>query len=161
MAQPASANSSSGSDNAKEDQQLDQMIATAVAAAAQGESVASLLEVLLASFPPSAKDKIRQRFVAALKKRGLKEPLEGEVPSRGAIARIRDMFAQSARQAIDRIVALVRSRPDVAASIAQAGKMLIKNGVIAERVDISEADLGSISPLAGTGKQVTQSTERK
>ena len=139
--------------NPKEEQQLDQMIAQAVEVAAKGENVEQLLEVILESFPAYAKEKLRKKFAAALAKRGLKAPAaDADIPSRGTFARIRNMLALSAKQALDRIAGLVRSRPDVAATITQAGRILMKNGVVVDKVQVSEADLGAMAPMAGVGK---------
>jgi hypothetical protein len=143
--------------NPKEEQQLDQMVAQAVEIAAKGENVEQLLEVILESFPTQAKEKLRKKFAAALAKRGLRQPAaDADIPSRGAFARIRDMLALSARQALDRIIGLTRSRPDVAATIAQAGKILMKNGVVVDKVQVSEADLGTMAPATGVGQAPKQ-----
>lgn len=143
--------------NLKEEQQVDEMIANAVALAAKGENIEQLLEVILESFPNQVKDKIRKKFAASLTKKGIRAPAtDADIPSRGTFARIRDMLAQSARQAMDRITSLVRSKPDVAASIAQAGKILMKNGVIIDRVQVSEAELGTMAPATTIGKGQSQ-----
>ncbi len=135
-------------------QSLDDLIARAVEAAAKGENVDQLLEVMLAELPNKAKDKTRKKFAAALAKRGLK-PLSNEVadiPSRATLARMRNALALSTKQMVDRIMQLVRARPDIAAELKQAGTALTQNGVMADKVaQVSETELGAISPSA-TGR---------
>ena len=134
----------------QEEQEMNRLVAQAVEAAAKGEDVGQLLEFMLVQFTGPAKDRLRMKFSAALKKRGLRQPSsDADIPSRNTLARISNIFAVSAKQAFDRIVALVRSRPDIAATIDQAGKMLMKNGVILDTVQVSEADLGTMAPMGG------------
>jgi len=131
-----------------EDQSVEELIAKAVEAVAKGENVEQVLEVMLASLPANAKEKIRKQFAAALAKRGLRQPSgEGDIPSRATLSRIRAALSVSTRQMMERIMQLVRSRPDIAAQLQQAGKALVQNGVMADRVaSVSEADLGTIAP---------------
>jgi len=134
----------------QEEQQLDTLVVQAVDAAAKGESIEQLLEVMLASIPSHLREKLRSKFSAALEKRKLRQPSkDADIASHTALARIRDIFAVTTRQAFDRIAALVRSRPDIASAIEQAGKMLMRNGVVADKLQVSEADLGAMSPSAG------------
>ena len=157
------ANNSSAPPNkqSQEEQQMDQMVAQAVEAAAKGENVEQLLEALLSLLPNKAKDTMRSKFSAALKKRGLRQPTSDgtEIVSRPTLTRLRDIVTASMRQTMDRIAILLRNRPDIAKSVEQAGKILMKNGVIVERVNISEAELGNMAPIAGVG-QKSQTTER-
>ncbi len=135
---------------AQEDQLIDSMVARAVEAAAKGESVDQLMEVMAASISMQAKEKLLKKFTAALAKRKLKPPSkEPDISSQGALARIRNIFALTARQAFDRVLALVRARPDVDATIKQAGRILLRNGVILDRVEVTEADLGAMAPMLG------------
>ncbi len=152
MAKP---NSNSSGDartqNTNQDQKLDQMIAKAVEAVAKGENPEQVLEVMLETLPANIRDNMRKKFSAALAKRKLRQPGRevADIPSHGTLARLRDMFAQSARQTLDRIKNLVRARPDIATAVSQAGKILVKNGVVVDRVQVSEADLGTFAPSAG------------
>ncbi len=137
--------------------EIDQVVVQAVAAAAKGENIEALLEAMLASFPPDLRDKIRKKFSAALTKRGFHQPAkDAEVVPHSALGRIRDVFTLTAKQTLARIASLTRSRPDVAARIEEAGKMLIRNGVVLESVQLSEADLGTLAPSAG----IKQTQER-
>lgn len=143
--------------DALEGQTLEQLIAKAVDAAAKGENVDQILEVMLTSLPVAFKEKARKQFAAALAKRGLKQPTgEADIPSRATLSRIREALSVSARQMMDKIAQLMRSRPDLAATIAQAGKVLAQNGVMSDKVTISEGDLGTIAPSTGTAKSGQQ-----
>jgi hypothetical protein len=145
----------------EEDKQIDEMIAQGVAAATKGENISQLLEVILAAFSPEAKEKIRKKFSASLGKRGLKMPAaDADIPSRATLVRIRDIFTLTAKQALDRIASLTRSRPDIAQTIKQAGEALMRNGVVVDKVQVSEADLGTMAPSAGLGKGQGQGTGR-
>lgn len=132
----------------EEESKIDQMIAQAVEAAAKGENIDQLLELLQSSAPASKKDAIKKKFAAALKKRGLRTP-SGQVadtPPRSALDRLRNALAITAQQALERVVMLVRSRPDVAARVQEAGQMLARNGVTVDRIQIREAELGNLAP---------------
>ena len=158
-------NSSSGEDSRHtdpEEQQLDDLISRAVQAAAKGENVEQLLEVMLASLPVSDKEKTRKKFSAALAKRGLRQPSgEPDVPSRQTLSRIRAALTTSTKQMIERIMQLVRARPDIAAQLKQAGTVLLRNGVMADKVvSMSEADLGTIAPTAVGRAQPERSAAR-
>jgi hypothetical protein len=130
-----------------EGQTLEQLIEKAVNAVAKGENVDQVLEVMLASLPAAFKEKARKSFIAALGKRGLKAPTgEADIPSRATLNRIREMLAITTRQMLDRIMQLMRSRPDIAAAIQQAGRALTQSGVKDDKVTVPEGDLGTIAP---------------
>ncbi len=148
------ANNYADEEQKQEEQQIDQMIAQAVEAVAKGENPDHLLEFMLLSVSGPAKDRLRKKFAAALKKRHLHEPKgEADIPSRGALARISNLLAVTAKQAFDRVVALVKSRPDIAAAVKEAGKVLAMNGVSVDKIKIAEAELGSIAPSSGKAQQ--------
>jgi hypothetical protein len=133
-----------------QEQSLDQLIDKAVEAAAKGENAAQILEIMLLELPANERDKAKKRFAAALAKRGLRAPGgEADIPSRTVLARIRRALALSTRQMMERILMLVRLRPDLAARIQQAGRVLAKHGVQADKVTVTESDLGTIVPSAG------------
>jgi hypothetical protein len=56
------------------------------------------------------------------------------------------MLAITTRQMLDRIMQLMRSRPDIAAAIQQAGRALTQSGVKDDKVTVPEGDLGTIAP---------------
>jgi hypothetical protein len=137
-----------------EEQSLDELIIKAVDTTAKGENVEQVLEVMLVSLPASEREKAKKKFSAALAKRGMRQPSgEPDIPSRTTLARIRASLSISTRQMIERIMQLVRSRPDIARNVQQAGKALLQNGVAADRVTVSEGDLGTMAPAAGAGKR--------
>lgn len=148
--------------NKEEEAQLDQVIAQAVEAAAKGENVDQLLELLLSSATGSKKEKIKKKFAALLKKRGLKQPSGqvADIPARSALDRLRNALTMTAQQAMERVRLLVRSRPDVAARINEAGQMLARNGVSVDRVQIRAADLGNLSPTITAKAQTRGDTGR-
>ena len=148
--------------NKEEEAQLDQVIVQAVEAAAKGENVDQILELLLSTAQGSQKDKIKKKFAAALKKRGLKQPSgqAPDVPSRSALDRLRAALTITAAQALERVVMLVRARPDIAARIKEAGSALARNGVTVDRIQIREADLGSLSPTVTAKSQTRGDTGR-
>lgn len=144
----------------EQDAMLDQVVEQAVDAAARGENIEQMLEIMLSMVQGKQKDTIKRKFSAALKKRGLRQPTGDSVyvPSQNALTRIRNALAISARQAFDRVLALVKARPDIADRIHKAGEILARNGVVIEKIQMSEAELGGISPTP-IGKAQTQTTE--
>lgn len=147
--------------NKHQEEDLDYMVEQAVEAAAKGENIEQLLDVMLASVTGARKDKLRKKFSAALKQRNMRTPSgDGDVPSRKTLARLRDVLAVTARQAYERVAALMRARPDLAERIQEAGNALAANGVTVERIQIiNEADLGTIAPTA-VGKSQTRGDGR-
>ena len=133
-----------------EEQSVDQLIEQAVQAASKGENIEQLLEAMQGTLPASMKDAVRKKFSQALAKKGLKTPGNdpADVPSRRTLARIREALAVSSRQMMDRIKLLVRIKPDVASRIQEAGRILVKNGVMQDKVSLTEADLGTMAPSA-------------
>lgn len=147
--------------NKHQDEDLDIAVAQAVEAAAKGESIEQLLELMMSAVTGPRKDLLRKKFAAALKKRGLKEPRgDADVPSRNVLARLRDALAISAKQAFDRVAALMRSRPDLAARVQEAGRVLAQNGVTVDKIQISEAELGTIIPNSMGKSQARGDTGR-
>ncbi len=137
--------------NKEQESQQDQVVAQAVEAAAKGENIEQLLELMMASASGEQKEKIKKKFAAALKKRGLRAPKGdgADVPSRSTLARLRNALAISAQQAFERVVKLARARPDIATLVKQEGQVLASNGVMVEKIKIvSEADLGALAPTA-------------
>lgn len=132
------------------------MIAKAVEAAAKGENIEQLLEMMLAMVPSTERDKIRRRFPAALKKRGMRQPAsDADIGSHTAMERARNVFVLTAKQALARIMSLLRARPDIASKVEQAGKALTRHGVALDRRQMSEADIGTFGPSVGA----TQTTQ--
>ena len=128
---------------------LEQMVEQAAAAAAKGENIDQLLDVMLSLVTGKQKEVLKVKFAAALKKRGLKQAIgDADIPSHNVLDRIRNALAISAKQAFDRVLALVRAKPDIADRIHQAGEILARNGVMIERIQVSEAELGNIVPTA-------------
>lgn len=133
----------------EQEAQLDQVIAQAVQAASKGENVEQLLEVMLSTVSGKLKDQVKKKFSAALKSKGLRQPTgEADVPSKSTLTRIRLTLALSAKQALDRVLLLVRARPDVANAVKQAGQILAENGVTVDKIQISEAELGNLTSVA-------------
>jgi hypothetical protein len=134
----------------EEEQELDGLIARAVQAAAKGENVEQVLEVMLSSLPASLKEKTRKKFAAALAKRGLRQPSgDPDIVPRATLSRIRIALQVTTRQMIERIMQLLRARPEIAEHVRQAGQALVRHGVAADRVvPMSEAELGAIAPSA-------------
>ncbi len=132
----------------KEQQAHDDLVIDhAVEAAAKGENVEQLLEIMLVSIPANRRNAVKAKFIAALKKRGLRAPSkDADIPSRKTLDRLRNALTITAKEAYNRVLALVAARPDVAARIKQAGEILAKNGVTAEKIQmIRESELGTIS----------------
>jgi large subunit ribosomal protein L13 len=96
------------------------------------------------------KDKIRKRFAAALVKNKIREPKEtSDIPPRNVLSRLQALLAIPAKMAYDKVVNLMRSRPDLEQAVKQAGDILAKNGVLVEKIRIAEAELGTIQPSSG------------
>jgi|GEM_PF-941353 len=123
------------------------MIEKAANAVMKGENADQVLEIMLASASGTQKQVIKERFIAALRKRKLREPTgEADVPSRSTLMRLRTMLATSAQMAMEHILQLVKARPDLAERIKQAGTVLASNGVKLVDNNVREEELGSINP---------------
>lgn len=145
----------------EQEAQIDQMVAQAVEAAAKGENIEQLQEVMFSSLPSGQKDKIKKKFAEALKKRGLRQPTgDADLPSKSALIRMKLALAVTAQQAMDRVALLIRSRPDVAKAVKMAGQVLMRNGVKVDRIGMSETELGQISPVAVGQAQTRGDTGR-
>ena len=147
----------------QEEQRIEQMINQAVQAVARGENPEQLLEVMLLSVTGAEKEKLKKRFAAALASRKLRQPSNdaADIPSRGMLAKLQAILAVPAKQAFDKVMSLIRSRPDIAAIVAEAGQVLAANGVKVEKITITEADLGTIPPVSVGKSQIKgQNTER-
>ncbi len=155
------ANSSGGSeyyDPKDMDKEIDRMVELAVNAAAKGENIEQLQEIMLVSLPAKMRESLKKKFAAALTKNKMRAPTgDADIPSRNALSRIRKIFTETARAAMQRVVGLMRSRPDLAAQVKQVGQALAKSGVVLDKSSqVTEADLGNISPTAGIGTRGTQ-----
>jgi hypothetical protein len=141
--------------------QEDMVVEHAVEAAARGENVEQLLELMLVSVSANQRNTVKSKFIAALKKRGLKVPSQdADVPSRKTLDRLRNALAITAQEAYNRVVALMAARPDVAARIKEAGAALARNGVTGEKIQIRESELGSISHNAPGVSQTFRDKEQ-
>lgn len=134
-----------------EEQSLDQLVEQGAAAVAKGENPEQILEQIQGLISNKEKETARKKLSAALAKRGLRAPSTdvADIPSRRTLARLKAALSQSTRQMVDRIMLLVKFKPDVAARIKQAGQVLAKNGVRVDKVALSDVDLGTISPSVG------------
>ena len=135
------------------EKEIDRRVDLAVKAAAKGENVEQLQEIMMVSLPAKMRESLKKKFAAALTKHKLKVPTgEADVPSRNTLSRIRKIFMETARAAMQKVTNLMRARPDLAAQVRQVGQALAKSGVALDRTaQISEVDLGQISPTAGIG----------
>lgn len=142
--------------NKHQEEDIDQIVARAVEAAVKGENIDHLLEVMLAKLPAPQKEKLRKKYAAALRQRGLREPKSSaDFPAKSALTRLQNALTTSARQAYERVVALIRLRPDIASRVAEAGQILARHGVTVEKIRISEADLGASTPSQSVGQAQT------
>jgi ribosomal protein L12E/L44/L45/RPP1/RPP2 len=134
------------------EEELDTLVIRAVAAALEGDSIEELLEALLSSVPMSVRETVRRKYAALLKAKGLRAPGKSEdIASRETVARIRALFALTSAQILARIQNLLRARPDIAATVREAGQTLLSHGVTVEEI-VSESDLGVIAPATSLGK---------
>lgn len=143
------------------EKEIDRMVDLAVKAAAKGENVEQLQEVMIASLPAKMRESLKKKFGAALNKHKLRTPTgEADIPARNVLSRIRKIFLESARMALQKVQALMKLRPDIAAQVKQVGQALAKSGVALDKTSqVSEVDLGQISPTAGVGTRGTGVTK--
>lgn len=147
MANQNNSDSSEYYNPAEAEKEVDRLVAIAVKAAERGENVEQLQEVMFAELPAKMRESIRKKFAAALQKKKLKVPAgEADIPSRATLTRMREFFAASAKAAVQRIANLIKSRPDLANAVREAGQALARSGVTLDKVQMSEADLGTLSP---------------
>lgn len=140
------------------EKEIDRMVEIAVNAAAKGENIEQLQEIMLVALPAKMRESMKKKFAAALAKRKMHAPTgEADIPSRTTLSRIRKLFTESARAAMQKVVNLLRSRPDIAEQVKQVGQALAKSGVVFDKTSqVTEADLGQISPTAGVGTRGNQ-----
>lgn len=151
-------------DNKEVEKEIARLVELAVKAAAKGENVDHLQEVMISQVPPKMREALKQKFAAALGKQKLKQPTTDvpDVPSRNALSRIRKIFMETARLAMQRVTSLLKSRPDLAAQVKQVGQALAQSGVALDKnSQVTEADLGNISPTAGIGSRGTAAGKGK
>lgn len=160
---PASPASSSSGGNELYDpndmnKEMDRMIKLAVEAAAKGESVEQLQEVMSAQVPAKMREDLKKRFAAALHAKKLRVPSgDADVAPRNVLSRIRKIFMESALQAMQRVTNLMKAKPSLAAQVKQVGQALQKSGVALDKnSQVTEVDLGLLSPTAGIGSRTVQ-----
>ena len=129
------------------EQEIDQVVERAVRAAAKGENVDHLLEVMGKLFPLQAKGEITRKFKKALKQKKLQEPSDDpDIPARSKLPRLHRMFEKIIQQqAAARVAALAAVKPEVLANAGQQGDKLTGSDVRSDRkhltlvVDIDSA----------------------
>ncbi len=140
--------------DAREDQQMDAMISQAVDAIEKGASPESVVGSLLESLPPHLQEKAKKRLRGAI---------ENRKPSAGSLEKpkgLRALASLMAKQAFDKITSVLRTRPDVQRRVQEAGKTLMRNGVVVDMVRVSENDLGTLAPMLGVAQQKDRTVQR-
>ena len=159
---PAPPSGSSGSnelyDPSDMNKEMDRMVKLAAEAAAKGENVEQLQEVMMYSLPAKMREELKKRFAAALHAKKMRAPSgEADVAPRNVLSRIRKIFMESARLAMQRVTALMKAKPALATQVKEVGKALAKSGVALDKTSqVTEVDLGLISPTAGIGTRTVQ-----
>ena len=140
------------------EKEIDRMVEVAVKAAAKGENVEQLQEVMMASLPAKMRESLKKKFSAALTKGKMRPPTgEVDIPSRNTLSRIRLLFVATAKAAMQKVQNLMRTKPDLAAQVKAVGAALAKSGVALDKTaNVTEADLGQIAPTAGVGARQSQ-----
>lgn len=137
----------------REDQQINAVIAQAMEIVEKGGNA----EALLSSLPPHLQERAKKWLRAAVEeKRAAKSSKEVDSKPKG----LRALTTLMAKQAFDKIIAAVRSRPDVQTRVQEAGRVLMRNGVIVDMVRVAESDLGTLPPMVGVAKQKEQTVQR-
>lgn len=160
-AKPATS-SSSGSNELYDpndmNKEMDRMVRLAVEAAAKGENVEQLQEVMSSSLPAKMREELKKRFTAALQAKKIRTPSgDADVAPRNVLSRIRKLFIESSLQAMQRVVNLMKAKPSLATQVKQIGQVLNKSGVALDKsAQVTEVDLGLISPTAGIGTRTVQ-----
>lgn len=141
------------SQNYAEDQQVQTAIEAAMAELERGSNPEAVLAGVLSSLPVHLQDKIKKRFQAAVQDFQARKARANQSTNAPAkAAGLRALTSLMAKAAFDKIMAVIRSRPDVKNRIQQAGTTLMRNGVVVDMVRVSEADLGNLPPSVGVGK---------
>jgi len=143
------------------DQEIDQVVQRGLKAAAKGENVDHLLEVMAMQFSGQAADMITQKFTQALKKKRLQLPSENpDIPSRSKLARIHKMFeALIQKQAVARVAALAASKPEIFANAEKQGGKLSSDGARSDKkhltlvVDQANSTPNAKKPKPDTGRE--------
>lgn len=145
-------------DTKEMEKEIDRMVELAVKAAAKGENVEQLQEVMSTSLPAKMRETLKKKFAAGLATRKMKPPTgDADIPSRNVLSRIRLIFTATAKAAMEKVTNLMRLRPDLATQVKQVGQALAKSGVALDKTArVTEADLGQISPTAGVGTRGAQ-----
>jgi hypothetical protein len=137
----------------REDQQINDMIAQAMDQVEKGANPEAVLGAILESLPAHQKEKVKKRFQAVIDQRRQKETKE---KPKGLKA-LASLFA---KQTLDKIISVLRSRPDVQRKVQEAGKTLMRNGVVVDMVRVAENDLGTLAPMVGVAQQKDQTVQR-
>jgi hypothetical protein len=158
---PAAKNTSGSNeyyDPSDVNKEIDRMVKLAVEAASKGEDVTQLQEVMSSSLPAKMREELKKRFAAALHAKKIKAPsTDADVAPRNVLSRIRKIFMESARQAMQRVANLMKAKPSLATQVKQIGQALTKSGVALDKnAQVTEVDLGMISPTAGIGTRTVQ-----
>ena len=147
-----------------EDQQAEMMVSRALAAIESGQQPEGVFNALLAGLPAHLQNKIRGRVNGELEKRKTRRQEQAtehqkqlkEQKERGQGALKTFTMAIAARligqQTLQRITALMGSRPDISQAVRQAGMELHRQGVQPDTQAISEEALGRMSPSVTQGK---------
>jgi len=132
------------------EQEIDQIVQRGLKAAAKGENVNHLLEVMASLFPEKARETVARKFSKALAQKKLPQPSRNQdVLPRSKLVRIHRMFTRIVQQqAVARVTALMNSKPQTASDVKKQGRKLAVKGVKADKDHLTGADLGTIAPTA-------------
>lgn len=157
-AKPANSGNNEYYSSQEMEKEIDRMVELAVKAAAKGENIEQLQEVMMASLPVKMRETLKKKFAAGLAKRKMRAPSgEADIPPRNVLSRIRQIFTETAKAAMQKVMNLMRSRPDLAEQVKQVGQALSRSGVVLDtKSQVTEADLGNIMPTQGVGTRGQQ-----
>lgn len=141
--------------DANEDRMINDMVTQALELAGQGQNV----DALISSLPKHLQDRVKKRVMAAQQQKQATQRAAAAPDAKGK-GGLRAVIGLMAKQAYDKITSTMKAKPDFQRKVQEAGKVLMRNGVIVDQVRVSELDLGNLAPSVGVAKDKDKTVQR-
>jgi hypothetical protein len=150
-------NADEGVKDANEDRAINDKVNQIVELADQGANVSAMIE----SLPAHLQDKVKKRVAAVQqnKKQAQQKTAAASTDAKQKTG-LRALVGLMAKQAYDKIASTMKAKPDFQRKVQEAGRVLMRNGVIVDTVRVSETDLGNLPPMVGVAQEKDKTVQR-
>jgi hypothetical protein len=143
--------------NRDEEREVDIMVEQALKQIDRGADPQAALANILMFLPSHLQKQARQRLASRLEQRRTRNRTAVATKTSTSLKQVITLIAQ---RALERIMALLRAKPDVQRNVVEAGRTLLRNGVAVDMARVTEEELGTLSPSATIAPARQQETQR-